>query len=219
MVSPVTKPYTEVQFTAQITQDRNWRIKEISDLKNAIRVGDDALKRVLLRALVTVCYAHWEGYVRFSAQKYLQHVALRRHKYSELDQQFFRNYFLPRLGALKSSNTSVADRCALVSDILNSSELRFSRVNDDLVKTRSNLSYSVFSDICLVCGISGGDFSRWSTFIDVFLLKRRNSIAHGEETLIGLDELEDLTSNTISLIRTFGTALENHVVLKSYKVA
>lgn len=215
----MTKPYTEADFSAQITEDRNWRIKEISDLKTAIKRGDDALRRVLLRALVAICYAHWEGYVRFTARKYLEHVAIRKYQYSELNTQFFRNYFLPRLAALSASKTSIADRCALIDEILNASDRRFSRVNDDLVNTRANLNSEVLMDICLVCGLPGDKFSDCSTFIDVIMLKRRNSIAHGEETLIDMDELEEITSETIALMRSFGDALENHVVLKSYKAA
>ncbi len=132
----MSKPYSETDFSAQITEDRNWRIKEISDMKTAIRRGDENLQRVLLRALVAICYAHWEGYVRYSAKKYLEHVALRRFQYGELDRQFFRNYFLPRLAALSTSKASVAERCILIDEILNSSDHRFSRVNEDLVSTR-----------------------------------------------------------------------------------
>lgn len=215
----MTKPFTEADFAAQITEDRNWRIKEISDLKAAIRRGDDHLQRVLLRALVTICYAHWEGYVRFSARKYLEHVALRRFKFGELDRQFFRNYFLPRLGALSNSKSGIAERCALIDEILNSSDHRFSQINEDLVNTKANLNFDVFSGICLVCGVPAEPFAKSSTFIDLVLLKRRNAIAHGEDTLVALQDLDQIVNDTIGLMRAFGDALENHVVLRTYKAA
>lgn len=215
----MSKPYTSADFSNQITEDRNWRMKEISDLKSAIRRGDKNLQKVLLRALVTICYAHWEGSVRFSAKKYFEHIALRKFQYNELDQQFFRNYFLPRLATLSTSKLSVADRCALINEILSSSERRFSRVNDDLVNTKANLNFEVFSDICLVCGVTANLFVDKSTFINVILLKRRNEIAHGEETLIDLCELDTIASNTITLMREFGNELENRVIFQSYKVA
>lgn len=180
----MTKPYTEADFTAQITQDRNWRIKEISDLKTAIRRGDENLQRVLLRALVALCYAHWEGYVRFSARRYMEHVALRRFQYTELERQFFHNYFLPRLAALSTSKTGIAQRCAIVDDVLSFSSHRFSRVNHDLIDTKANLNSEVFADICLVCGVPTTLLANKSTFIDVVLLKRRNAIAHGEDTMV-----------------------------------
>lgn len=213
----MSKPYTETIFSAQITEDRNWRIREISDLKSAINRGDQSLQRVLLRSLIAICYAHWEGYVRFSAKKYLEHIALRRFTYQTLNRQFFRNYFLPRLAALSTSKASIADRCALVDEILNASDRRFSQVNEDLINTKANLNFEVFNDICLVCGISAEPFVEKSTFIDVVLLKRRNAIAHGEDTMVAIDDLDTVAQDTIGLMRAFGDALENHVVLQSYK--
>jgi RiboL-PSP-HEPN len=215
----VSKPYSEADFSEQITQDRAWRLREISDLKAAIVKADESLRRVLLRALVTVCYAHWEGYVRFAARKYLEHVALRRLQYSTLDRQFLRNYFLPRLAALSVSRTSLAERCALIDDVLNAPTHRFSRVNDTLINTRANLNFDVFTDICLVCCVPTQLFAGRATFVDVVLLKRRNLIAHGEDTFITVDDLDELTNETIALMRMFGDALENHVYLGDYRAA
>lgn len=214
----MSKPYTDADFSAQITEDRNWRIREISDLKSAITRGDDGLRRVLLRALIALCYAHWEGYVRFSAKKYLEHVALRRFQYGELNPQFFRNYFLPRLAALSTSRASIADRCALVDEILKSATTRFSRVNEDLVNTKANLNFDVFTDICLVCGVALDVFADKAAFIDIVLLKRRNAIAHGEDTFVALGDLDQISDDTIAMMRAFGDALENQVVLQTYKL-
>lgn len=213
----MSKPDTAANFSAQITEDRNWRIKEISDLKSAIMRGDEGMRKVLLRALVAICYAHWEGYVRFSAKKYLEHVALRRFQFRNLDRQFFRNYFLPRLATLSTSKASIAERCALVDEILNASDRRFSKVNDDLINTKANLNFEVFTDICIVCGVSKEPFADKATFINVVLLKRRNAIAHGEDTLVALNDLDTIASDTIGLIRAFGDVLENRVVLQTYK--
>lgn len=213
----MSKPYSDEDFSAQITADRSWRLKEISDLKTAVTKADMNLRRVLLRALVTICYAHWEGYVRFAARKYLEHVALRRLSYKDLNRQFLINFFLPRLAALSTSKASLAERCALVDEVLSSSERRFSRVNDDLVNTKANLNFDVFTDICLVCSVPTPIFAAKATFIDVILLKRRNAIAHGEDTIVDIGDLDELTNETMTIMRGFGNALENHVVLQEYK--
>jgi hypothetical protein len=170
-----------------------------------------------LRGLVTICYAHWEGYVRFAARKYLQHVALRKFAYSELDRQFLRNYFLPRLSAFSTSKASLAERCDLVDEILNSADRRFSRVNEELVNTKANLSFDVFADICHVCCVPITPFADRAVFIDMFLLRRRNAIAHGEDTFVEIEDLDELTNETVAVMRAFGDALENHVYLKDYK--
>jgi MAE_28990/MAE_18760-like HEPN len=215
----MSKPYSDTDFSAQITEDRSWRLKEISDLKTAVVKADVKLRRVLLRALITICYAHWEGYVRFSARKYLEHVALRKYRYKDLDRQFLRNYFLPRLAALSINKTSIAERCALVDEVLNASERRFSHMNEDLVNTKANLNSDVLTDICLVCTVPAKTFAGKATFIDKFLLKRRNAVAHGEDTFVEMEDLDELTTGTVELMRAFGDAVENQVVLKDYKSA
>jgi hypothetical protein len=86
-----------------------------------------------------------------------------------------------------------------------------------LINTKANLNFEVFTDICLVCGVSEEAFADKATFIDVVLLKRRNAIAHGEDTFVALNDLDTIASNTIGLIRAFGDELENRVVLQTYK--
>jgi hypothetical protein len=213
----MSKPYTEYDFSSQITEDRTWRLKEISDLKSAILRADESLRKVLLRAITAICYAHWEGYVRFAARKYLEHIALRKFPYSDLDRQFLLNYFLPRLAALSTTKTSILERCELLNEILNSSGKRFSRANEDLINTKSNLNFEVLADICLVCCVPIKQFEDKSTFIDAILLKRRNSIAHGEDTFVSIRDLDELTTETITMIRAFGDSLENQVMMAKYK--
>jgi hypothetical protein len=123
------------------------------------------------------------------------------------------------LAALSFSKASVAARCLLVDEILTSSDRRFSRVNEDLINTRANLNFEVFADICLICGVPAQHFLQWDNFIDKLLLKRRNAIAHGEDTFVSADDLDETTTQTIALMRAFGDALENHVFLQSYKAA
>lgn len=210
---------TEGEFSDQLVTERNWRLKEISDLASIVRKSDATLQRVLLRSMVTICYAHWEGYVRVCGKRYMGYVARRRFQYAELDRQFYRNYFLPRLAALSNSKTSISERCSLLDDILDAKEKRYSRVNDDLINTKANLNYEVLKDLCLICGVPFSIFDDDGDFIDKTLLKRRNAIAHGEDTLVGIEELETISQGTISLMRKFGDALENRVILRTFKVA
>ncbi|MFD1190792.1 MAE_28990/MAE_18760 family HEPN-like nuclease [Phenylobacterium conjunctum] len=215
----MSKPYTEAILAEQLSRDRTWRIREISDLKVAVKRADSSLRQVLLRSLVTICYAHWEGSVRLAARKYLEHIALRKFRFDQLNPQFLRNYFLPRLASLANSKGSISERCDIVDEILSGPGNQFKRVNEDLVNTKSNLNYDVLKDICLVCGISLDAFEGRETFIDIVLLKRRNAIAHGEDTLIGLEDLDLVADGTVELMRAFGDALENHAYLGAYKAA
>ena len=213
----MSKPFTIDDLSNQINSDRTWRIKEITDLSDAVRRADAISKKVLLRALVTICYAHWEGYVRHSAQKYIEHVAIKKLAFSALRVQLTRNHVLPKLGALSSSKIGLRGKCELVDEILKLSSKKFSRINPDLINTGSNLKYEIFSDICLICDLPPDLLGDKQTFIDVILLKRRNAIAHGEDAFIDEKDRDDIANGTIELMRRFGDAIENHVCSNSFR--
>lgn len=215
----MSKPYSKSDFSYQITFDRNWRLKEISDLRSSILKSDENGQTVLLRAMITICYAHWEGAVKFSARKFMEHIALRKHSYHELDTQFLKNSFIPRVSNMYGRKFNVQEACNLIDDVLNAGSKRYSFFNEDLIDTKANLNFRVFSDICVVCGVNPDKFSRHKAFIDIFLLKRRNEIAHGEETLVDIRDLDKLKDTTLEIVRTFSTELENVLYLDKHKTA
>jgi hypothetical protein len=92
-------------------------------------------------------------------------------------------------------------------------------VNDDLINTKANLNSEVFADICLVCGIGVEPFADKSTFLDVVLLKRRNEIAHGEDTFVAVEDLDEIANETVALMRRFGDLSENRVYLREYRAS
>lgn len=211
----MSKPYSAEDLCRLVNQDRTWRIKELAELKTVIDRSDPFSQTVLLRALVGLCYAHWEGYVTRVAKLYLEHIALRKHKYASLHRQFLKNHFLPRLDALSKSKASFEEKCQLIDSILDGFSDEFRRTNPDIVYTE-NLKSTVIFEICKICCLDFSYFESQSEFIDIFLLKRRNSIAHGEDTLIALHDMPDLISNTINLMRVFGDSVENAATLKTY---
>ena len=113
----------------------------------------------------------------------------------------------------------IVERGALVDLILASGGERFSRVNENLINTKSNLNSDVLAKICVVCGVDYSLFASKQHFIDVILLKRRNSIAHGEDTLIGIGELDELTDGTLEIMRTFSNELQRIAYLQVYRAA
>jgi hypothetical protein len=153
LVPSMSKAYTDADLADQLDSDLTWRLKELSDLKAAIKNSQASARPVLLRSLVTMLYAHWEGHIRFCASKYFEHLTLKRLRYMQLEGQLYVNSFLGRLDALNLRRTSIEDRCRLVRDILDSADHRFARINPSLIDTRSNLSSWVLRDICMVCAI------------------------------------------------------------------
>ena len=188
----------------------------MSDLKSAILSADTISKRVLLRALVAMDYAHWEGYVRASAEKYFTHITLKKRFFRELDQQFYMNSFLARLDAFFQSKRSTQKSCEFITSVLASEDSRFSFINKDIIDTKSNLNADVIKDLCFVCGFNGDFFEEKRIFIDVTLLKRRNAIAHGQDEGIDISAVDEVINETLALMSQFRTLIENKIYTKAY---
>ena len=216
MVFRLSKPYTEDELSSQLESELNWRRRELSDLKLAISKADVAARPVLLRALVAMAYAHWEGFVRTGASKYFMHLTLKKRRYTDLDLQFYKNSFLARLDAFFRSRISTKESCRFIALILDSQELRFSFINSQLVDTKSNLSTEVIKDLCLVCSFESQFFEDNRFFIDVSLLKKRNAIAHGQDDGIETNEVDAYVDTALSLMEHFKALIENKVYTKAY---
>lgn len=212
----MSRPYTEQDLSSLFDADLIWRRKELSDMKAAIKTADAHSKPALLRAIIAMSYAHWEGFVRTCAVRYFEHLTLRKKPFAELERQIYVNSVLGRLGALHEGRMGVKARCELVNDILDGTGGRFSRLNPDLIDTRSNLNTDVIKDICIICGVDSSSFDQDRTFIDLILLKRRNAIAHGQQEFIQVDEIDDLVANVLALMGVFRNLLENKVYTKAY---
>lgn len=188
----------------------------MSDLKSAIRSADPMAKTVLLRALVAMAYAHWEGYVRISATKYFTHITLKKLSFRELDGQFYKNSFLARLEAFFRSKSSTQESCNFIASILESQDSRFAYVNPQLIDTKSNLNTDVIKDLCVVCGFESDLFETNRIFIDMTLLKKRNAIAHGQDEGVDVRDVDNVIDETLALMEHFRTLIENKVYTKAY---
>jgi hypothetical protein len=212
----MSKPYTENDLSTIFDTDLIWRRKELSDMKAAIKTADLPARPVLLRAIIAMSYAHWEGYIRTCANRYFEHLTLRKKPFVAFERQIYVNSILGRLDALRRGRASVADRCKLVNEILDGRDGRFSYVNPDLVDTRSNLNTDVIKDICMICNVDSKHFEDTRAFLDILLLKRRNAIAHGQQEFIQADEVDDLVASTLGLMGFFRNLLENKIYTKAY---
>lgn len=213
----MSKPYTESDLSDAFDRDLIWRRKELSDLKLAIRKADSISKSALLKSLVAMSYAHWEGFVKMAASKYFEHLTIRKMPFADFERQFYINSMLARLDSISSSRIGIKQKCELIGHILENQESRFTYVNDGLVNTKSNLNSEVVSEICLICGVTDAPFIREKDFIDVLLLKRRNAIAHGQAEDVQEGAMDDFVAKVLSLMSNFRDLLENKVCTKSYR--
>jgi hypothetical protein len=212
----MSKPYTEADLSSQLETELTWRRRELSDLKSAIRTADVIARPVLLRALVAMAYAHWEGFVRTAATKYFSHLTLKKRPYSELDLQFYKNSFLARLDTFFRNRASTEESCRFIALILDSQDSRFTFINSHLIDTKANLSTDVIRDLCVVCAFDNQFFEDNRFFIDVSLLKKRNAIAHGQDEGIESGEVDAYVDTALALVDHFKTLFENKVYTRAY---
>jgi len=211
----VSAPSTADDFSRLVVENFNWRLKELSALKLAVSQARDRDRAGLLRSLVVMCYAHWEGHAKYCADLFIRYISSRRLQFSELAPHFYRVRFAREM----SAHSSLSDKADLVEKILNSMGDRLSRFPRDVIDTRSNLNSYVLAEFCLVCGINLSAFDDMTDFLDRILLKRRNEIAHGEDVIIDVIEPDDLVYRTTKLMRTFRDQIDTAVTSQLYLAA
>ncbi len=173
------------------------------------------VQSAIRRAAVPVLYAHWEGFIKHTADAYLKYVSRRRLPYSVL---------VDGLAALRvetilldSSGPSRRQRYRQVVEFLRSdSGPRFAKSKSAHIDTESNLSSSVLRDIVETLGLDYAAFEPNKDVIDKNLLASRNSIAHGEYHPVKEGDYADLQSAVVGMMDEFYQQVLKAVGEKGY---
>jgi len=159
-----------------------WRRTELAALRTELeRVGKGPSHgaprdRLVLRAAVTLIYAHWEGFVRDACQHYLDYVAKRRLKYNELSDPWLHTS-LKRIVAAGSGASEAVER--LAAAVRSGGAERAVVPRKGVVETRANLRHETVCDIMNALGLPLGMVETRAQLIDRRLCDARNAIAHG----------------------------------------
>jgi MAE_28990/MAE_18760-like HEPN len=140
---------TTAEFSSTITADLTWRIREISDLRAAVRRIEEEFRRSLLRASVPLVYAHWEGHVSLVAKSYLGFLALRRPRYSTLKPSFRLNEFFGTFRGMSGSLLNHQQMIEFTERIVRCGDLQFRRIDEDVISTKSNLNSHFLKELRL----------------------------------------------------------------------
>lgn len=196
--------------------DRNlaWRKHEIMVFDVASRKGEDASKS-FVRAGVALLYAHWEGFVKAAAQLYLDFVEEQKIDLYRLQP------CLVFLGAKADLARLAETRSARVGmEALGKFEERMkcrARFNvSSAINTESNLSSTVFKNICESIGVSFTEIETKAKLIDESLVNRRNKIAHGEHLDLKSKDLTELVKDVVAIMERFKTEILNNAVLHKF---
>ena len=212
------KNRTLLDLQDNIDRDFAWRIKELSLLKSKIpnTPNRDPLQDVLIRAGVTMLYAHWEGFVKCAAENYLNYVSLKKLRHDQLESCFVALCLKKKINEMDNTNRFDLQTAA-VDFMLQQLNERAYIPYEGIIQTKSNLSFFVFSDICTVIGIDYKKYQLNETLIDRELLQFRNSIAHGKYLSMNFNEYLDIYQKVIEMMRDIKDDIMNAAATEKFK--
>jgi hypothetical protein len=211
--------YTDDEFESALVDDLGWRRVELSSLKRSL---DSAAKqspngpatRGLSRAMVAMCYAHWEGYSKNGLDLYARLVTRRRPKLSEVPDDLALEH-LRRLMKRVVSGDSDA-KSAIGRAMRGESDDRLNLDRSLLSDTRANLRYETLTQLFTLGGIPIERFALKANLIDVLLCDRRNNVAHGRAYFVNPQESLTLCDDVILLMEEMQDVLNAQVRAKRY---
>jgi hypothetical protein len=200
-----------------LATDLAWRKKELSEMKSLIEAKNvsDQRHKVLVRSGVCILYSHWEGFVKLAANSYLEYVISKKLTYQELSSNFLALAMKEKLKEAKETHkpSLYIPVCEFFLSELNQRCI----LPKDVISTASNLSSEILKEITYILGIDFSIYSPQSPLIDTKLLKTRNEIAHGEDSVFDRDEYLELHREIIGMLDIFRNQIENAAIQEKFR--
>jgi hypothetical protein len=198
------------EFQDFLENDLAWRKMEISQLFMILNTVET--KDIIGKSMILLLYAHWEGFIKKSSKYYLRYVSDKNITLNALTRNFeaimLKKYAkecidqdsnnLMKEFAFMDAQYSRSDKPFNISiDVDNEFDTEF-------IDTQRNLSSKVLKGIIQIVGIKYNDtIQTRGAFLDVNLLRHRNSIGHGNQINQGEDEISPLDFAGIVKLKEF----------------
>ena len=208
---------TAEQLSDRLATDLAWRKKELSEMKSLIEAKNvsDQRHKALVRSGVCILYSHWEGFVKLAANSYLEYVISKKLTYQELSSNFLALAMKEKLKEAKETHkpSLYIPVCEFFLSELNQRCI----LPKDVISTASNLSSEILKEITYILGIDFSIYSPKSVLIDTKLLKTRNEIAHGEDSVFDRAEYLEVHREILEMLDIFCTQIENAASQKQFR--
>jgi len=211
------KVRTESDLLSRLDDEFAWRRKELTVVWSDVQTSSHPAKNARVRAGVALLYAHWEGFIKNSAELLIRFVSIRRLRHCDLAPGLLALAIARELSDLVLAS-SAEQRLGFVNFIRSEQESRAKLPSSGAVKTGANLNSSRLRDIVLTLGLDYSPYELKANMIDSQLLAWRNSIAHGRETCPTEVDFQTLYEEITALLRTFKDQIQNAVILKQYRL-
>jgi hypothetical protein len=184
------------ELSELIREDLAWRRKEIVAFHSLVLSAKPGARDALLRGAVAVLYAHWEGFVKGSARRYLSYVKFRKLSLGHLADCFVGLAARSHLHSLNVSGKA-ALHAALIKWLLDEWPKRAHLPAETVIDARSNLTVEVFQNILAAVGIPyRSEYAVREKPVIEKLVDMRNDLAHGEWRPVDVAAYEALHTQT-----------------------
>lgn len=222
------------EFEDSIINDWTWRKREVSDL---ILFAEKEENTVLLKSIILLLYAHWEGYIKKCSKTYLKYICEHKPLFKNLTDNFKAIALKGISKELVNSSETLnlknefeyIERFKNIDDLGVDKKIKIDLENEkdkNIINTQDNLNPDVFKSILKIIGLEyKKQYESKEIFINSYLLTNRNSIGHGskelfkdEEFELEIKSLKKLRDVTIVIIENFRDELiefaKNELYLK-----
>lgn len=195
-----------------------WRQRELFELTSSVQKAEGRNVNIHVRSAVAILYAHWEGFIKDTANSYVNYLSHRADRNDCLIPAIFALSMRSKFGQASGSSRSkvvVPMVKFLIDNMAEPTDLPRAKA----ISAESNLDSAVFENIAGWIGIDTNEYSTRYPIIDDVLLPSRNSIAHGEYSIMSRERYLSLADEVIFLIRIFKRDIENSVATESFLLA
>ena len=211
-------------FQNAIQRDLAWRKREISAIRSDAAKPEITAGYLFRFGQILIC-AHWEGFLKKSAQLYIEHIFLQDQILKE---------FLPNIVAIKFFETVMrtsSSKYAGSDDHIRLAKLILEAVDSKIDRpgwspqTEGNPGSEVLERILKTIGVHPQlemDQAAWATtkvFINEHLVRDRHQIAHGEGTPISKIVFLERSERLLNLLDLLSAKILDAAQRRSYHAA
>lgn len=210
---------TDDDFEAALVDDLGWRRLELASLKRSLadaaqQSSEGPTTRGLSRAMVAMCYAHWEGYSKNALERYARLVTRRKPRLSQVSDGLLIEHSQRLVRRIASGDGRARE--SLARAVRGEADERLNIDRSLLSDTKANLRYDTLADLFSRGCIPLTEFQLKANLIDVLLCDRRNSVAHGRALFVPATESLQLCDDVLVLLEQMRDVLVTHVRGKGY---
>lgn len=207
---------TTEELQNKLDEDFAWRRKELGVIFTNIKSSKSIQLNTNIRIGVVMLYAHWEGFIKNSAELYLVFVACKRLAVKDLSNNFVALTLRNKLKEFTETNKNTL-HTQLIDYVLGDLNIRAQIPTENIIKTQSNLNSEILKEILSVIGVNYQKYELKEKYIDSQLLNIRNSVAHGQNPEISDIDFFKLYTEITELMSSIKTEISNNAIQNAYK--